>query len=156
MVALFQEQRFADEATSRRCLEDAGWDLNAALQSYMPPVPSSPVAERTLATSHFKQSYLACTAPQSPLDMGFVLGELFRVHCDQNGIDWASEGNEFFQSFNQEAMGNLAELVDNISQAAQRMWTSSLTLQGREFCSILNAAIRSDDAKIARSTAVRM
>ena len=34
------------------------------------------------------------------------------------------------------------------------MWTSALSLQGREFCSILNAAVRGDEADLADTTAV--
>ena len=33
------------------------------------------------------------------------------------------------------------------------MWTSTLTLRGREFCFIINAAVRSDDAEIVDATA---
>eukprot|EP01045_Picozoa_sp_COSAG04_P053615 COSAG04_NODE_23506_length_337_cov_0.852941_1_plen_78_part_10 len=54
MVTAFQTQRYADEETARRCLEEKGWDLQSAMQSYMPPVPDSPVAERTLASSNFR------------------------------------------------------------------------------------------------------
>ena len=41
--------------------------------------------------------------------------------------------------------------ADQIPEAAQRMWTSALTLRGREFCYILNAAVRSDDEEMADS-----
>ena len=50
-------------------------------------------------------------------------------------------------------MANAQELVDQIPEAAQRMWTSALTLRGREFCFILNAAVRSDDEDQADPTA---
>ena len=50
-------------------------------------------------------------------------------------------------------MSNAQELMAEIPQAAQRMWTSALRLRGREFCFILNAAVRSDDDELADSTA---
>ena len=40
--------------------------------------------------------------------MGFALGQLLQLYCTKTGIDWASEGHHFFQSLNQEAMGNAA------------------------------------------------
>ena len=45
-----------------------------------------------------------------------------------------------------EAMENSAELAkpDQIPVAAQRMWTSALSLAGREFCFIVNYAGRED------------
>ena len=34
---------------------------------------------------------------------------------------------------------------DQIKFAAQRLWTSALRLEGRQFCSIVNFALRDDD-----------
>ena len=52
-------------------------------------------------------------------------------------------------------MAHAQELAsaDQLPEAAQRMWTSTLTLRGREFCFIINAAVRSDDAEMVDATA---
>ena len=50
-------------------------------------------------------------------------------------------------------MANAQELVDQIPVASQRIWTSALTLRGREFCFILNAAVREDAHELADPTA---
>ena len=88
MVAQLTAERFVDEATARRHLEQAGWDLQAAMESCIPPVPDSPVKGRTLATSNFKAAYGAAAAPQGQMDMGFLLGELIKAYCEQEGIAW--------------------------------------------------------------------
>jgi hypothetical protein len=36
----------------------------------MPPVPDSPVAGRTFASSHFKAAYSQVSVPQGPMDLG--------------------------------------------------------------------------------------
>ena len=74
-------------------------------------------------------------------------------YCKQESIPWKGEGQPFFKQLQKEAMANAQELVDQIPEAAQRMWTSALTLRGREFCFILNAAVRSDDEDQADPTA---
>ena len=50
-------------------------------------------------------------------------------------------------------MTNAQELMGEIPQAAQRLWTSALRLRGREFCYLLNAAVRSDHDELADATA---
>jgi hypothetical protein len=57
MVEQFKRERFADEATAWRCLEQAAWDLVEAMKSYMPPAPDSPMSGRTLASSNFEAGY---------------------------------------------------------------------------------------------------
>ena len=64
LVAQFMAERYADDATARRHLEQEGWELEAAMASYMPPVPDSPVAGRSLATSSFKAAYGKATPPK--------------------------------------------------------------------------------------------
>ena len=59
-----------------RGLEAAAWDLQAAMQAYMPPVPDSPVAGRKLSTSNFKVSYGRVQAPEGPMDLGAELAKL--------------------------------------------------------------------------------
>ena len=60
MVQLFMSERWADESTALHHLEQAEWDLKAAMPMYMPPEPPSPMVGRTLATSNFKKA-CGCT-----------------------------------------------------------------------------------------------
>jgi hypothetical protein len=70
------------------------------------------------------------------------------------------ETAEFFQRLQAEAFQHTDELLNEVAAAAQRMWTSALLLplddavNGREFCSILNTAIREDYHDTARDTAI--
>ena len=44
-------------------------------------------------------------------------------------------------------------MSDPINEMMQRMWTSALQLRGREFCFILNHAVRADKAELADAMA---
>ena len=43
----------------------------------------------------------------------------------------------------------MRNMGDPINEMMQRMWTSALQLRGREFCFILNHAVRADKAELA-------
>jgi hypothetical protein len=79
--------------------------------------------------------------------------ELIRGYCSKENIPWKDEGLPFLQRLQAEAMANAQELASHSGVLLQRMWTSALQLRGREFCFILNAAVRSDDAETADPTA---
>jgi hypothetical protein len=149
-VAEFMRQRYTDEATARDQLQQTGWDLRRALASYMPPVPDSPVAGRTFAGSHFKAAYKQVSVPEGPMDLGMKLGDLIRAYCRQEAIEWEAEGEPFLKKLQREAMHNMD---DPIEQMLQRMWTSTLTLRNREFCSILNCIARADEQALATALA---
>ena len=59
-----QEERFADEATARMMLEAMDWKLDSAMESYVPPVPPSPMVGRAFDTSNFKRAYATAEAPE--------------------------------------------------------------------------------------------
>ena len=154
LVAQLMEERYADESTARQCLEAAGWDIQQAMAMYMPPMPDDwAVSGRTLAASKFKVAYTTVEVPEGPMELGVILSELIRAYCKTQGIDWKEEGQPFFRKLQREAMTNAEELIGEIPQAAQRMWTSALRLRGREFCYILNAAVRSDLEELSDPTA---
>jgi len=71
-----------------------------------------------------------------------ILSQLIIAYCKREGIPWKEEGQPFFRKLQKEAMANMQELIDQVPEAAQRIWTSPLQLRGREFCYILNAAVR--------------
>lgn len=100
-------------------------------------------AVRTFATSHFKALYQGAAVP-GVFELGYFLTDLIRGYCAKENIPWKEEGQPYLQKLQTEAMANAQELVDQIPVAAQRIWTSALTLRGREFCYILNQTLRDD------------
>jgi hypothetical protein len=150
MVERFQRERYADAATARRYLEQCEWDLERAMERYMPPVPESEVSDRTLATSSFKEAYGNTEAPEGPMDLGAVLSDHIQAYCTKLAIPWKQEGLPFLKKLQREAMRNMDDPIDGMMQ---RMWTSALQLRGKEFCFILNDALRGDNAELADSMA---
>ena len=116
LVAQFMAERYADDATARRHLEQEAWELEPAMASYMPPVPDSPVAGRSLATSNFKTAYIEASVPEGPMDLGVLLGDLIRAYCQQEGIDWKAEGQPFLKELQAEAMRNMDDPIDEMMQ----------------------------------------
>ena len=104
------------------------------------PIPLSPVFGRTLGSSSFKASYSDVTAPEGPMDLGVALGDLLKGYCRKHSIKskWKEEDQPFLKLLQQEALQNMD---DPIAEMTQRMWTSFLPLQGKEFCFILNDAV---------------
>ena len=80
---------------------------------------------------------------------------LIRAHAQRAGID-RSEADRFFQTLRTNALraalqageGGADEILrpDQLMYIAVRLWTSAATLRGREFCSLLNQALREDGA----------
>jgi hypothetical protein len=61
------------------------------------------------------------------------------------------------KSFMEQLQSEWPKLSEPIGSTAQKVWTSQKTLQGREFCSILNEIIRDDemmDKKLADQVAL--
>ena len=104
--------------TARGYLDQAGWELQPAMASYMPPVPDSPVQGRSLATSNFKAAYSVAEAPEGQMDLGGALQDLIKAHCQEEGIDWTSKGLPFLKKLQAEAMQNKE---DPINEMIQRM-----------------------------------
>jgi len=106
----------------------------------IPPIPDSPVAGRTLATSNFLAAYDRAMPPGDMLTLGSKLGAVIRDHCTARGIPYDDDkGERFFQELRDD-MNN----SDSTVEAVQRMWTSFRDLAGQEFCAILNGAARDD------------
>jgi hypothetical protein len=147
LVTKFMRERFADEATARRCLKQVDWGFAAAVALYMPPVPDSPVSGRSFDKTSFKGGYDKATVPKGQLQLGGLLMKLIEAYCAKEGIPYyEDEGEHFFEQLQAEAMTNRD---DPIAVMAQRMWTSALQLRGREFCFILNDAVREDAPALA-------
>ena len=156
LVRDFTAACFTDEATARGFLERAGWVLRDAMLGASGRaedcgyLPSSSVAGRTLEASNFKPAYIDAAVPEGPMDLGGALTKLLEGHCASEGIEWKAEGLPFLQQLQKEAMRHMD---DPIEEMMQRMWTSALRLRDREFCFILNSAVRGDAAALADATA---
>ena len=73
--------------------------------------------------------------------------KLIEAYCAKHNIPYEEdEGEHYFEALQAEAMTNPGDPIDVM---AQRMWTSALQLRGREFCFILNDAVREDTSALA-------
>eukprot|EP01045_Picozoa_sp_COSAG04_P008877 COSAG04_NODE_501_length_13363_cov_9.158137_5_plen_759_part_00 len=122
-----------------------------------------PEPDRTFATSHFKMEYdKARIVPITRAAQ--IIGkipEFIHTYCHVHGRD--SEADvalaEAFVARLQEEAGQHAEggagnLMADVRHTAELLWTSQSTFRGmddhnKEFCSLLNAAIRDDEPALA-------
>jgi hypothetical protein len=88
LLSKFTQQRFADEATARRCLKQTGWKLEEAMALYMPPVPDSPVAGKSLAGAAFKGGYDKATVPKGQMQLGGLVMKLVEGYCSVHSIPY--------------------------------------------------------------------
>jgi hypothetical protein len=108
-------------------------------------------------SSNFKREYeWTATNPLEPAHIDRLLGAVRRViegYCTRNNIDEA-RGDNFFLALRGEW-----QLIDDVSIAAERLWTSTETMDsgtGRnpEFCFVFSELLREDPASLARSCAI--
>ena len=71
IVAQFMAECDTDQDTARRCLEDAGWELQAAVESHRPPEPPADVASSS-------QPALSEGVPPEPAAAGPPEGECWK------------------------------------------------------------------------------
>lgn len=116
-----------------------------------------PLEDRTFSKSNFRDEYKSAAPPEGPWELGAMLHQLIAWYCRKHKIPWKEEGHPFLKDLQKEAMEgeNAQELVKEISEAAQRVWTSAKVLRGREFCFILNEAVRDDEAADATAVIAR-
>ena len=149
------EQCWAQEATDRPSFADVSQRLATAV--------------RTFATSRYKVEYeqlQARTAPLQPHELLTSVYDLINDYAQRHGLP-AAQALTFFQTLQANALeasayghvGSnatpapteaeaarrvMAELLTQPQLIALRMYSSAATLNGREFCSILNEALRED------------
>ena len=97
---------------------------------------------------------LSSASPRS-YQLEAALHSLIRAHAQHAGID-RSDADRFFETLRTNALraamqageGGADEILrpDQLMYIAVRLWTSAATLRGREFCSLLNQALREDGA----------
>ncbi|EOD04915.1 hypothetical protein EMIHUDRAFT_121530 [Emiliania huxleyi CCMP1516] len=122
-----------------------------------------PPPARTLATSAFLRIYSApATKPRMHFQLEGAVYGLITWHARRAGLS-ASEADTFFNQIRTNALtaamgaGSASELLQpkQLMFIAVRLWTSADLLGSREFCSLLNEALRSDDAAaIAHAAAI--
>jgi hypothetical protein len=81
-----------------------------------------------------------------------MLHQLIVWYCRKHDIPWKEEGYPFLKQLQQEATEGENAQVE-IPVAAQLVWTSAKVLRHREFCFILNEAVRDDERSTADATA---
>ena len=121
----------------------------SSLPADAPPLP------RTLLSSNFRREHAAAECPELQhqlfSSMHSLIGDMCTLHKQP-----AAAGKELFVRLQGESFENPKELLSEIQVAASRIWTSTQKLQGAgvdkafnvEFCSLLNRALRDDDAQL--------
>jgi hypothetical protein len=124
---------------------------------------ANPLIPPSLASRRFRHQYDVLPVTQYK-HQHQLIGAVHRIivhYAEQHACTVnEAETAEFFQHLQAEAFRHTDELLNEVAAAAQRMWTSALLLplgdavNGREFCSILNEAIREDLSETAFDTAI--
>jgi hypothetical protein len=128
-------------------------DENAALQASLASANATPI--QTLQRSAFICAYGAATRPAYPDELLGAVRNMILCYCAANRLDNAA-GIALFEGLQKDAFAHSSELLSAVASAAERAWTSARKLQNVptrheiEFCSMLNALIRDDDADSMR------
>ena len=153
-----EEMQDRSSDTFRRCSLGDGAPETCMRAALLLPPPA-----RTLATSAFLRSYSApTTKPRLHFQLETAVHGLITWHARRAGLS-ASEADAFYAQIRTNALtaamgaGSASELLQpkQLMFIAVRLWTSADTLGSREFCSLLNEALRNDDADaIAHAAAI--
>ena len=120
-----------------------------------PPAVVPDGKPRTLMSSNFKREYSAAECPELQHQLFSSMHSFLTLMCVRYKQP-ASAGKDLFLRLQGESFENPKELLSEIQVAASRIWTSTQKLQGAcvdkafnvEFCSLLNRALRDDDAEL--------
>jgi hypothetical protein len=112
-------------------------------------------APRTLASSNFKREHALKESPELQHELFSGMHSFITLMCVRHKLP-AAAGKDLFLRLQGESFENAKELLSEIQVAATRIWTSTQKLQGAgvdkafnvEFCSLLNRALREDDAEL--------
>ena len=123
------------------------------------PAPSAAAASldapRTLASSNFKREHALKESPELQHELFSSMHSFITLMCVRHQQP-AAAGKDLFLRLQGESFENPKELLSEIQVAATRIWTSTQKLQGAgvdkslnvEFCSLVNRALRDDDAHV--------
>ena len=134
---------------------DAKRFIIAIQQESSPPLVVSQVAPRTLESSNFKREYALKESPELQHELFSSMHSFITLMCVRHQQP-AAAGKDLFLRLQGESFENPKELLLEIQVAATRIWTSTQKLQGAgvdkalnvEFCSLVNRALRDDDAHV--------
>ena len=109
----------------------------------------------SLAKSNFKRFYDAAECPELQHQLFSSIHSFIGIMCQCSSVPPAA-GKDLFHRLQGESFENPKELLSQIQVAATRIWTSTQKLQGGgvdkalnvEFCSLVNRALRDDDAHV--------
>jgi hypothetical protein len=112
-------------------------------------------APRSLESSNFKREHALKEAPELQHELFSSMHSFITLMCVRHQQP-AAAGKELFLRLQGESFENPKELLSEIQVAATRIWTSTQKLQGAgvdkalnvEFCSLVNRALRDDDAYV--------
>ena len=126
-------------------------------QSYLVLIVPSLYQVRTFKASHFYTIYPDVKIPHMQHVIFTCAEAIIQWFYKRHHIE-ISIGRNFLRELQREAFEKGVVLLDNVPAACQFIWTSAQALrdgspEGREFCSILNEAIREDDAELMRDGA---
>ena len=114
----------------------------------------------SLATSNFKRVYSGSEAPSYAHELMGALHQVLKLYCAGHGFDEAA-ASAYFKRLETQAFEKTSEVLNQVDQAAQRMWTSPLKLDNvplthqKELCSVINEVIRNDaDGELMSSVCV--
>ena len=119
------------------------------------PAAASLDAPRTLASSNFKREHALKESPELQHELFSSMHSFITLMCVRHQQP-AAAGKDLFLRLQGESFENPKELLSEIQVAATRIWTSTQKLQGAgvdkslnvEFCSLINRALRDDDAHV--------
>ena len=119
------------------------------------PAAASLDSPRSLASSNFKREHALKEAPELQHQLFSSIYSFVTLMCERYEQP-AAAGKELFLRLQGESFENPKELLSEIQVAATRIWTSTQKLQGGgvdkalnvEFCSLVNRALRDDDAHV--------
>jgi len=118
---------------------------NGTIKGYTSNTPTQ-LPKKTFGNSNYLKIYSEYKVPpEFQHEVFTALRDIVSKYCTRHGID-ANQGDEFFRKHQQEAFKKLDLLLDNVPAACMTIWTSTLKLNNRELCSILNESIRLDDS----------
>lgn len=111
--------------------------------------------ELSLANSHFRGLYETTAVPKRQHELFAALDRFLRLAGAKASIA-EKELDAFYSELEHEAIeatlmkGRLSE----VQAIATRLWSSAEQVGGREFCSLLNHAIRTDDEELLPSATI--
>ena len=99
---------------------------------------------RTFKSSNYRILYNTARVPEDCAELLLSVKKLVERFAERHAIA-SSTWKKFYQRMYTEAIQHYESLqVENLGKAAEFIWTSAKALCGKEFCTILNEAIRLD------------